>query len=110
MGAANGVDDGAAHEVRIFGAQENATSSLIGGVCSLDAATNGRAEQGGDVGVVHRVDRAVAVDFEGVDAAMGWVNKSSMRRNGFLKGRCQTTHAVCQGLLVCELGHDVRRC
>ena len=64
--AADGVDDGATHEVRVAGGEEERAGILVEGFGGGVAEERG-GEEGGDVGVVHYVVAAVAVNFEGVD-------------------------------------------
>ena len=69
MRTSHRIDDRAPHEIRIIRTQQNLSGSLVDVVAGIDVSEKGRAEETGDVGVVHDVPRAVAVDFVGVDVA-----------------------------------------
>ena len=66
MRAPDGIDDGAAHEVGVVGAQQDRPGGLVDAVVLAQVADEGRGEEGGDVGVVHDGPAAVAVEFVGV--------------------------------------------
>ena len=79
VGPTDSVDDGAAHEIRVgVGTEQECAGGLVDGVVLGEVADEGRGEEGGDVGVVHDVASAVAVDFVGVDGAVDGVGDDSV--------------------------------
>ena len=65
MRAADRVDDGTAHEVGVVGGEKEVAGREVGWVVGISEERGG--EEGGDVGVVHYIRGAVAVDFVSVD-------------------------------------------
>ena len=79
MGPTDSVDDGAAHEIGVgVGTEQECAGCLVDGVVLGEVADEGRGEEGGDVGIVHDVAAAVAVDFVRVDGAVDGVGDDSV--------------------------------
>ena len=72
------IDDATAHEIRVAVAEQERAGGLVDGVGLGEVADQGRGEERGDVGVVHYVRCAVAVDFVGVDVAVGGVGDDAV--------------------------------
>lgn len=68
--AADRVDDGTTHEVRVLSAQDHVACVLVDGVVDIQVSEERRREQRWDVRIIHDVLRAEAVDFESVDLAV----------------------------------------
>ncbi len=78
MRAPDRADDVPAHEIGVVGAQREGAGGLVDGVVLGEVAEEGGGEEGGDVGVVHDVRCAVAVDFVGVDGAVDGVGDDAV--------------------------------
>ena len=101
--APDGVDDGALHEVGVRAAQEDLARGLIGGVGAVEVAEQGRGEEGGDVGVVHDVAAAVAVDLVGVEGGGGGVGDDAVGGDGGAQGGGEGGHVVGESRRRCRL-------
>ena len=72
------INDATAHEIRVAVAEQERAGGLVDGVVWGEVADQGRGEERGDVGVVHDGRCAVAVDFVGVDVAVGGVGDDAV--------------------------------
>ena len=72
------INDTTAHEIRVAVAEQERAGGLVHGVVLGEVADKGCGEERGDVGVVHYVRCSVAVDFVGVDVAVGGVGDDAV--------------------------------
>lgn len=91
VGTADGVENGAAHVVRVGGGQEKLARGLVEGIVDV-VAEEGRRQQRRDVRVVHDVVAAVAVDFVRVDGISRHLI-DAVTGDGGADGRRQVLHA-----------------
>ena len=61
------IDNRPPHKVRVVGAEDDGSGGLVDGVADVEVAEKGGGEEGGDVGVVHDVRGAEAINLVGVD-------------------------------------------
>ena len=68
---------------------------MVDGVVNGDVGVEGDGEEGGEVGVVHEICRAVAVDFVGVDGAVNWVREDGVALDASVDGGGEAAHPGC---------------
>ena len=77
MRTADSRNVGALHVVAVGGGEETLARVLVGWIGGR-VAEEGRGEEGGDVGVVHYVEGAVAIYFVGVEGSGGGVDDGEL--------------------------------
>ena len=106
MRSTNTVDYRAAHEIWVVRTQHDLARVLVDVVSAVEIAVDGGGEQARDVGVVHDIHGAVAIDLVDVDAAVVRVVADAVCANSVLKRPRKAVHLVCKVALAAKLLDD----
>ena len=105
---ADGGDHGPVLVVWVCRGEEEGPRRLVGSGGGVEVPVQRRGEEGGDVGVVHQVLGAVAVDFVGVESLFcDWVRDDAVRFDCGAQTGGQVEHCGCEvgGERGVECGH-----
>lgn len=108
MRATNRIDDGSAHEIRVVGAEDEGPRGLVDGVVGVEVGEERGGQQARDVGVVHEVAGAVAINFVGVENAMDRVVDNAVSGDGVAELGGEKGHVLREGGLGAEGVYDLR--